>query len=248
MTVSSTNTRISQVKASAEQNYMQSIYMKNAATAAIKTLMAPLGEIPLAELKTGDLLGIIDEEVMDPDGIVEEPDMDIEDEAVGIIIDMLDEPDIGQVLDFEQPPVIPPIIAPTYRINPVSLLQTGNFFLKKNIKSNYLEDSGASNDSVISNGGVALGEDDVALSGNAAGNSHGEFSTTVRHQRGEDGTSDGDKGGEDIRGVHRGVETRAGHQLDLGAAHDGSARGRGERREGLHGEHAVARGARGNEG
>lgn len=154
MTVSSINTRNLSSSSVCRTELHAKHYMKNAATAAIKTLIAPLGEIPLAELKTGDLLGIIDEEVIEPDGIVEEPDMPIEGEAVGIIIDMLDEP-VGIIIgmldepegiimdmldepdiDSEHPPVIPPIIAPTYQITPVSLLRTGNFCKRKKEKEN----------------------------------------------------------------------------------------------------------------
>jgi hypothetical protein len=226
--------------------------MKNAARTAIKTLNTPLGETPFAELKAGDLLGIMDEEVIEPEGIVEEPDIDIDididGEAVGTIIDMLEVADMNMDMDMDllHPPLIPPIIAPTYRINPVSLLLSQNFY--KNIKSVYLKDSRASNDGVISSGRVAPGEDDIALSRNAVGDSHGDLPTTVRHEGRKDGTRDGDKGGKNIRGIHRCVKARAGHQLDLRAVHDGTVRGCGERREGLHGEHAIAGWARGNEG
>lgn len=224
--------------------------MKNVARTVIKTLNTPLGETPLAELKAGDLLGIMDEEVIEPEGIVEEPDIDIDididvdGETVGTIIDMLEVADMD--MDLLHPPVIPPIIAPTYRINAVSLLLSQNFY--KNIKSVYLKDSRTSNDGVISSGGVVPGEDDIALSRNAVGNSHGELPTTVRHEGRKDGTRDGDKGRKNFRGIHRCVKTRAGHQLDLRAVHDGTVRGCDERREGLHREHAIARWARGNEG
>jgi hypothetical protein len=81
--------------------------MNNAAAPAIRTLRTPLGESPLAELKTGDLLAIAEAEVIEPEDILMEPD--IEGEAVGFIIDML------VMLDLLHPPTIPPILAPTYR-------------------------------------------------------------------------------------------------------------------------------------
>ena len=96
--------------------------MKNAAAAAIRKPRIPLGETPLAELKTGDLLAIADEEVI-------ELDTDMDGDAVGIIIDMLvmlDEPDMVLL----HPPTIPPIKGPTYQINPVSFHEPRNFFLK----------------------------------------------------------------------------------------------------------------------
>lgn len=163
--------------------------MKKSAAAARRSFRTPLGKTPLAELKTGDLLAIADEEVI-------EPDTNMDGDAVGIIIDMLvmlDEPD--RVL--LHPSTIPPIMAPTYQINPVSFQEPRNFFLK-NTKSKYLKDSGASNDGVVGNGRVALGQDDVALSRNTSGDRHCELATTVRGKRSKDRASDCNKRSEDI--------------------------------------------------
>ena len=104
--------------------------MKNAATTATKTLKTPLGETLPTELKTGDLIGIIDEEVIEPEGIVEEPDIDIDGEAGGIIIEilvMLDVPDIVLL----HPPKIPlPHLSTNLSNQPCQSSPTRNFYTK----------------------------------------------------------------------------------------------------------------------
>lgn len=117
-----------------------------------------------------------------------------------------------------------------------------------NAKGNliYLDDSRTSNNIVISRLLISLSQDDVALSGNAFGNSDGELSITDRLERSPDRAGDGDEGSVDIAGA--GVETGTSHQMHLRTCHDGVHRAHCECREGLYGQRAVTGRARGNEG
>jgi hypothetical protein len=110
----------------------------------------------------------------------------------------------------------------------------------------YLNDSGTSNNVVISGHLVALGEDDVALSSNALRDGDSELAITHRFKGCPDGSGNGDEGGHDVGRAH--VEAGASHEVDLGAGHHGAHVAHGQSGEGLHGEGAVGAGAGNDEG
>lgn len=110
----------------------------------------------------------------------------------------------------------------------------------------YLDDSRTSNNIVISRLLVALGQDDVALPGNALGDSDGELSTTHRLEGSPDWAGDGNKGG--VNTANACVEPATGYQLHLRACHDGVHRTHRECGEGLHWQCTVAGGTGGDKG
>lgn len=118
---------------------------------------------------------------------------------------------------------------------------------KTNLFLDYLDDSGASDNVVVSGLLVALGENNVALTSNTLGDSDHELAITSRLDGSPDRSSDGDECGINVASIG-GVHALASHQVNLRSSHSSAHRRHGQGGESLDGKLSIALRARNNEG